>query len=221
MVNAGETEARAAERALAISYAPAEAQPALQALLALDDVLGNILRSTREPLVGQMRLTWWHEALRALDERPPPAEPVLAAIASEVLPHGVSGAALTPMTDGWEALLAEPLGWEEVVSFSEQRGGTLFRAAARVLGVMDAAAPVAGEGWALADLATHLADAGAAAQARSLANERLDAAFATRWSRAARPLGALALLARADLAGMPVASPRRVARLLRHRLTGR
>ena len=73
--------ARSAERALALSYAAETVRPGVAALFSLDDTLGQILRTTREPLVGQMRLTWWHEALRALDGAPPPAQPVLQALA--------------------------------------------------------------------------------------------------------------------------------------------
>jgi phytoene synthase len=51
------------ERALALSYAPASTRPGLEALFALDTALGTILKTTREPIVGQMRLTWWYEAL--------------------------------------------------------------------------------------------------------------------------------------------------------------
>ena len=221
MVNAALIEQRLAERGMALSYAPAPARAGLEALLALDAVLGGILRSTREPLVGQIRLTWWHDALNALDERPPPAHPVLQAIAAELLPRGVRGATLAPMVDGWEALLAEPLDMAAILLFAEARGGTLFGAAARSLGAGDSAIPAAGEGWALADLAGNLADPELAVQARAAATQRLDAALSCRWSRAARPLGALALLARADLEGVPIASPRRAARLLRHRFTGR
>lgn len=68
------------ERALAVRYAPLDAQPGMAALLALDERLGAILRSTREPLIGQMRLTWWHEALAALDTASAPAEPLLSTL---------------------------------------------------------------------------------------------------------------------------------------------
>ena len=52
---------------LAMTYAPATKRPALEALFALDDTLAGILRTTREPLVGQMRLTWcaMHAGTRA------------------------------------------------------------------------------------------------------------------------------------------------------------
>ena len=62
------------ERVLALSYA-GEGRGALAALLALDDSLATLLRTTREPALGQMRLAWWREALERLDTAPPPAEP--------------------------------------------------------------------------------------------------------------------------------------------------
>uniref|UniRef100_UPI0034A01D0A squalene/phytoene synthase family protein n=1 Tax=Sphingomonas bacterium TaxID=1895847 RepID=UPI0034A01D0A len=56
------------ERALVLSYAPADRRAGLAALLALDATLARIVWSARDPLIGQMRLTWWHGALSALDE---------------------------------------------------------------------------------------------------------------------------------------------------------
>ena len=206
---------------MAISYAPASQRAALEALLALDARLGAVVRSTREPLLGQIRLTWWHDALEALDLRPPPAEPVLAALSAEVLPRGVTGARLAAMTEGWEALLVDPLDDAAMGRFAEGRGGRLFGSAAVVLGGAGEPVEQAGEGWALADLHANLSSADVAEQVARAAEERLGRAFDRRWGRAVRPLGALALLARADLAGVAPGSPRRVARLLRHRLTGR
>jgi phytoene synthase len=76
MVKRSSPEALAAERALAIGYAPADRRAGLATLFALDARLGDILRTTREPMVGQMRLTWWHAALSGLGQDPPRAEPV-------------------------------------------------------------------------------------------------------------------------------------------------
>ncbi|MEI9850036.1 MAG: squalene/phytoene synthase family protein [Sphingomonas sp.] len=53
---------------------------ALAALLALDDALARLIRTTGEPALGQMRLAWWRESLERLDAAPPPAEPVLATL---------------------------------------------------------------------------------------------------------------------------------------------
>jgi 15-cis-phytoene synthase len=59
----GAAGARAAERRLILSYAPAHARAGLSALLQLDDTLADVLRHVSEPVIAQMRLTWWHDAL--------------------------------------------------------------------------------------------------------------------------------------------------------------
>lgn len=224
MVNAAATTGPAeAERRLALSYAPAAAQAGLAALIALDDRLATIVRSAREPMIGQMRLTWWYEALVALDTAAVPAEPVLAALHAAVLPHGVDGATLAVMIDGWERLL-DPAALDDaaMAAFAAARGGTLFAAMARLCSAPDAQPHAAGEGWALADLAAHLGDANEAARARAMAIRRIDASFDKRWPRPARAIGALALLARFDVMtpSPPRAGPRRVLRLVRHRWNG-
>lgn len=216
------------ERALALSYAAEPLRPAMAALFALDETLGQVLRTTRESLVGQMRLTWWHSALCALDETPPPAQPVLQALAETVVSRGVAGAALAGLVDGWEILLEpDPLDRAMLTAYAERRGALLFTLAGQLLGA-DARDPLAtaGQGWALADLARHSREASAGVLPRELGREALNGAFPRRWSRAARPLGALALLARMDLeldvdAAPPIGSPRRIARLAWHRISGR
>lgn len=220
--------AGSAERALALSYASPATRRGLAALLLLDDTLGRILRTTREPLVGQMRLTWWHDALCALDGAPPPAQPVLQALAAHVVARGVPGAQLATMIDGWEALLeAEAIDGDALERHAEARGRGVFVAARTVLGSAPAdPAERAGEGWALADVARHMRDAAVARQAAAAAAPAIAAATAVRWSGAGRPLGALAHLARMDLRvplDAPIArgAPRRVARLALFRLTGR
>lgn len=206
-------------RDLAFSYAPEGTRRAVEALFALDAALGGVLRTTREPLVGQMRLAWWREALERLDAGAPPAEPVLQALASEVLPRGVAGGELRDMVDGWEPLLGE-LGPDAIADHARLRGRLLFEIAARMI---DAAAgdPVAdaGEGWALADLSGNLSDAGAGTLAREPAATALARARGARWSRNGRPLGALSLIAQRRLSG-PI-PPVFVVRLARFRLTGR
>lgn len=211
------------ERALALSYAPMAARPALAALFALDETLGGIVRTTREPIVGQMRLTWWYEALVALDTAAPPAEPTLQTLHDVVLPHGASGRSLAGMTDGWEVLLEETLDAAAMDRFADARGGQLFAAAAMVLGCDDPRIRIAGQGWALADLAARLSDPAAAELACETARARLDAALRGRWPKRARALGALAHAAQFDVmpSSPPPAGPRRVGRMLIHRLTGR
>ena len=205
------------ERALALGYAPAPARVALATLFGLDARLRHIALVARDPTIGLMRLTWWGDSLERLDSSPPPAEPLLRALAGEVLPHGVKGAALAGLVDGWMRLLE---GEPDLAAFAAERGGRLFALAAGLLGAADARVERVGEGWALVDLAAGWPSL--ASPARVLARPALAGGFATSWPGPLRPLGALALLARSDLDAIArPGSPRRVARLLAHRLTGR
>lgn len=206
-------------QSLALSYAPDKSRAALDALFALDTALGNVLRTTREPLVGQMRLAWWREALQGLDASGAPAEPVLQSLADAVLPLGITGRALSEMVEAWEPLLGD-IGTGSTDDQARLRGRALFTMAGMALGAApDDPIGDAGEGWALADLAANLSDPALASQARERAATMLAHARRSRWSRNGRALGALALIADRQLSG-PI-PPTFVLRLARFRLTGR
>jgi phytoene synthase len=123
------------------------------------------------------------------------------------------------MEEGWAELLSpDPLTAEALAVYARKRGGVLFALSARLLGGGDVSG---GEAWALADLARHSADPA----------EREAALAAVRSSNFGsvpthlRPLGMLAVLARRDAARgtsavEPQASPARMWRMLKHRLTG-
>lgn len=210
------------ERRLVLTYMPTRrAAAALAALFALDDKLAETLRTTSEPMLGQIRMQWWQDALLKLDSAPPPPEPVLQGIARDVLRDRVSGAEVGRIVEGWRVLLEPELDDAGLRSHGE-RGRTLFALAGRLAGAA-VSDPLerAGEGWALADLSLKLSDPGEVAEARRMAGAALAEACAVRWSRNGRALGAMAQLARMDLAGVPVGSPKRTLRALWHRMTGR
>ncbi|WP_230480824.1 squalene/phytoene synthase family protein [Sphingomonas sp. Leaf21] len=216
-------EAVMREQALAVGYAPAAARDGFAALLDLDHQLASILQSTTEPMIGQMRLTWWYEALEKLDQGPAPAHPVLQRLAATALPGGVRGGDLAPMIEGWEALLddGEPLDDDRISRHAEARGGILFASIGRLLGVDDLGA--LGVAWARADLATHLTDKGVAGRAGDVAMAELDASLDRKKPKAARGLTGLAVLAREGLRhpDRSPGHPLRAARLAWHGLTGR
>jgi phytoene synthase len=215
------------ERALMLSYVPTASRPAVTALWALDETLGDILRGGRDPMVSQLRFTWWHEALSRLDHAPSPAQPLLQALAAHVLPSGLTGAGLAAMIDGWEKLLdPDPIADDALLAYARARGAGLFDAAGRVLGSHGDPNGMAGQGWALVDLARHSSDPALAARALVLARSPLDAAVAVRWHRAGRPIGMLACLAAADARvkerALPAqGSPIRLFRMFTHAMTGR
>ncbi|GAA0728714.1 squalene/phytoene synthase family protein [Sphingomonas japonica] len=214
-----------AERSLALTYAPASARPAVRALFALDDALSGVLRTAAEPMIAQMRFTWWHAELSALDRTSPPSVPVLRDLAEHVVERGVTGEALARQVEGWEALFEDPaLGEAAMLAHARLRGGGLFAAVAACSGYAGDGVEAAGQGWALADLAAHVREPHQRDAAFALARPLLDVATCQRWGRGGRTLGALAHLARIDAsAATPSApgSPRRVARMAWHALTGR
>jgi phytoene synthase len=208
------------DRVLALSYVSAARRPALEALWRLDAALGAVLAGGREPMISRIKLAWWREALEKLDRERAPAEPVLQALESHVFPKGVSGAELAGMVDGWEVLLSsEPLTAGELSLYAKSRGALLFFYSAQLLGGAPQAG--AGETWALVDLARHSnqidAEAALAAARAQPSHER--------WPARLRPLGMLAALALRDSDPArphwePQGAPRRMLRMLRHRLTG-
>ncbi|MCD2316088.1 hypothetical protein LQ954_07995 [Sphingomonas sp. IC-11] len=203
------------ERALALGYAPLAAHDGIVALFALDATLAKLAMGTRDPMVAQLRLTWWHEALSALGTGRSPAQPILRALSEAQ----ANGAALAQMEVGWERLLAAPDD-EALSAFSEERG-ILFAEAARLARAQDDVVAAA-RGWALADLSRITVDAGLSARAGALARPLLQRAAAQRWSPAGRFLGALVHVAQADLLGEKAAgAPLRVLRLAWHRMSGR
>ena len=216
-------EAVMREQALAVGYAPVAAREGFAALLDLDHQLASILQSTTEPMIGQMRLTWWYEALEKLDREPAPAHPVLQRLAVAVLPAGVRGADLAPMIEGWEALLddGEVLDDERVARHAQARGGVLFASIGRLLGG-EGWEPL-GVAWAKADLAGHISDKPLADRIGAQALGKLDTALSPKRARGGRGLSGLGVLAREGLRHpdrLP-GHPLRAARLAWHGLTGR
>lgn len=202
------------EVALMIAYAPQRVQPGLRALWTFDARLATILRTTCDPTIGQLRLTWWHDAVGRAGTIA--GEPLLAALAEAA----IAPDRLQRMVEGWEALLD---GADDAVlnTHAEGRGGALFGAAAVLLGADPGAVAETGAGWALVDLARHHSRPDIRARALALAAERL-ASAPRRWPRPLRSLGALAKLARRDLGGLEVqGSPGRLLALATLAITGR
>ncbi len=217
------------DRYLATLYAPADKRPALFALHALDLELAEVVRTTSEPMLGQIRLAWWRERLQGLDRGERPGQPVLDALAEHLLPHGVSGSSLEPLEDANLALLEGG----SLEAHASARG-RLFGAAARLLApALDAEAIATAErlgaGWAAVE----------AFRMGHFAPDEAGVAMAERWlalvglPSAIRPITALAALARRDLAALRRAgldpakvdwrrgTPGRQARLLWSIVTGR
>src|SRR3546814_7560641 len=127
------------------AYAPKKIREGQQIVWALDARMAEIIRSTSEPMIGQMRLTWWHEALTKDPKDGGSGEPLMAALRRQVLPLS-GGESLLSIIDGWEVLLQPlPLSASQLVEFAEQCGGGLFR----FMGTLAGGGPtwVGQDGW--------------------------------------------------------------------------
>ena len=214
------------DKKLAFAYLPARLRAAVQALFAIDAAMGDVVRTTSEPMVGQIRLAWWRERLEELDgAQGAPAEPRLQAVRQELIPRGVAPRDLAGLERGWVRLF-DPFPWDvgtaEAIWF---RGRLLFALGARMLARTDDAIEGAGGVWALVDAARHCSDGESRTmligQARTFAKGLGGARFAA----PLRPLSMLAALAIRDaFRGEPFeaeATPGRAAALLAHRVSGR
>ncbi|PKB25498.1 phytoene synthase [Novosphingobium kunmingense] len=167
------------EQRLALAYAPSVSRGGWTAGLALDVRLARIVLSSRETMLGQIRLAWWRDRLAA--DAPPGGEPLLRLIhASQV-----SRRALSALVDAWEEVLLDADGQhaEPLEHIAAARAGWITGLG----GTGDADAGPAAMAWALADMSRMPSPHGALAQ--DLA-ERAD----WRRPRVSRPLRPLAIL---------------------------
>ena len=213
---------------LAFSYVPRAQRLLLGDLFALDAALGQVVRTTTEPMLGRIRLAWWRERLEELDQGLVPAEPTLEAAARLINETGLTGAMLAGLVEGWEPLLSEFPWTEEVAGPVAARGALLFGFAALLLGAAPPGVKMsqtAGALWAQVDVAKHCSDEQSRSVLIDVAKTLLDQWSGGPVEPAVRPLTMSGLLARRDLERWPdlepEATPVRAWMMIRHRLTGR
>ncbi len=159
-------------------------------LWTLDARLARVVASTSEPMIGQLRLAWWQEALSDTAGVKGRGDPLVDALraAGEAPPAG-----LTAWLDGWEALIADV----ELETYANGRGGGLFHSLAGADEVPDWLHR-AGAAWALWDFAGHV-------KSQELATKALDTAQTMlltgdqAWPSAWRPMRIAYELARKDI----------------------
>lgn len=142
------------EADLALAWSGQKVRAPLSMVLQLDRRLARIVGRTHEPMLGQMRLAWWREALGKPLSARPRGDAVLDGIGLHWQGHE---AALIAMVDAWELLVtAEGIGPVEASAFGAGRGA--FFAALAPDGGGGARLAAAGTRWALADAAAGVSD---------------------------------------------------------------
>ena len=164
--------------------------PRHRLLWALDARLARLVATTTEPMIGQIRLAWWNEALTDNSGVKGRGEPLVDALRAAAL---APPAGLDAWLDGWEAMI----GTVDLDAYATGRGRGLFSALAGQDDIPNWLAD-AGAVWALWDMSGHVGDSHLAAEAVRRARQRL-LASAPDWPAAWRPMRIAYALARHDI----------------------
>lgn len=184
---------------LLTAYAPKKMREEQQILWAFDMRMAEIVRSTYEPMLGQIRFAWWREALSGEKEAAGVGDPLMDALRARVLPNA-GAAGLLEAIEGWEVLLEPlPLSDWQLVRFAEHRGGGLYRTIGQLSGPYPPWLSQAGMGWALWDLSGHVSDSDMARRSVALARECLADVPVRGWPDTLAPLKILSGLVRRDV----------------------
>jgi phytoene synthase len=139
------------EAALALAWSGPKVRGALSIALQLDRRFAQIAARTQEPVIGQMRLAWWREALG----QPPALRPRGDALLDTVGLHwNQRESALISLVNAWEVMIvAERLDAAQIAAFGEQRGAFFALLDPDLRVALHDRAASAGWRWALADAA--------------------------------------------------------------------
>jgi len=168
------------------------------ALYAFDNELARAPKVASNALLGEMRLTWWREALEEIyDGRPVRHHPAAQALARAVERRGLARADLETLIDArYRELDPEPMSEADVLDWARDTGGMTAQLAAQVLDPKAEAkmALAGGSAWALGKrLATDPA----------LRPTFLKVIHAARSASRALSIAAFPAIAHAALAGRP------------------
>lgn len=121
------------------------------ALYAFDAELARAPRVASNPLVGEIRLTWWTEVLAEIFEgRPVRRHPVAEALAAAVKRHDLPRAALDDLVEARMVELDKrPLSEVEAIAWADAVGGGMTALAARVLEADSMIPPETGRAFGL------------------------------------------------------------------------
>jgi phytoene synthase len=123
------------------------------ALYAFDHELARAPRVSSNPLIGEIRLTWWREALDEIfDGRPVRRHPTAEALATAVRRHSLAREPLERLIDArYRELDPVPMDEAEALVWARETGGQAAEIVATILdpGADAAPARAAGSAWAL------------------------------------------------------------------------
>lgn len=124
------------DRFLCALFAPRERQAALFALIAFNHEIARVRETVSEPLLGQIRLQWWREAIEGIYAGAPRRHEVLAPLATAVERHALSRAHFDALIDSRERDLddAPPADLDALEAYAEASAAPLGALMAEALG---------------------------------------------------------------------------------------
>ena len=134
--------------------ADAQARADVVALYAFDHELARAPKVASNPLIGEIRLTWWREVLdEVFEHRPVRRHPTAEALADVVRRRGLERAPLEALIDArYRELDPLPMDEKDALAWARDTGGLAAEIAAGILapGEETGAARAAGTAWSLA-----------------------------------------------------------------------
>src|SRR5262249_5282903 len=142
------------DRYLSALFVPAERRAHLFALFALNYEVARTAESVSQPLMGQIRLQWWRDALDEIAAGQVRRYEVVTAFAETIKAYALPRPLLDALIDAHENdLIESPFDtWAEFDAYANATAGNVIRLAARIAGsseIGDAAARHAGIAYAL------------------------------------------------------------------------
>jgi phytoene synthase len=143
------------DRYFSALFAPAGKRPFLFALYAFHYEVARIAETVREPMLADIRLAWWREAVEGARAGKPRDHPVVQALAETLaandLPEGIFERIIAARS--FDAAQEHFADMETLEEYANATSGSIMRLAARVLGeTLDELAREAGTAYALAGL---------------------------------------------------------------------
>ena len=124
------------DRYLSALFAPADRRRHLFALYAFNYEVAKTAESVTQPIMGQMRLQWWCDALDEIEADRVRRHEVVEALAETLRTYALPRATLNALIDAHDSDLIEtPFEtWAEFDAYADATAGNVIRLAARVLG---------------------------------------------------------------------------------------
>ncbi|MSO70390.1 MAG: squalene/phytoene synthase family protein [Alphaproteobacteria bacterium] len=124
------------DRFLCALFAPRERQAALFALIAFNHEIARVRETVSEPLLGQIRLQWWREAIAGIYDGAPRRHEVIEPLMAAIRGHGLSRGYFDALIDARARDLDDtpPADMAELIAYAEGTTTPFSALMAKVIG---------------------------------------------------------------------------------------